>query len=403
MKTIKCVAYLFLCTIVFYMSSCTKMNDYEKYMPTGEIKYTGKVDSTVVHSGNGRVKLTMMMGSDPTRTKIRMYWNNRADSSEMSFQPTAKMDTINMFVNNLAQGSYIFNIYSYDDHGNSSVMSQASGIVYDGSYNSRLSNRVLNLNLSDDGQKVVLNWSVANAGEIGIGIIYTDNAGVVHKTIVPKEESVTQIQDYKPGSILSYKSLYLPDPAAIDTFSINYSIVTLPLFERKLDKALFREMALPTDVGTGFGWLMPRLWNDQISPADPNSFATNGGAGVNRWFTFDLGVTTTLSQYRVWQTQDRIYTDQNALTWEIWGSDNPPADGSFTNWTKLMDCQSIKPSGLPLGNNSQEDIDFAKAGQNFIFPVGLQPVRYIRIKVLSTYRDQSFMTFGEISFWTHDR
>lgn len=404
MKTIKFLAYLLLGVISCYLCSCSKINDVNKFAPNGEIKYTGRVDSTIVYSGKGRIKLTMMLGNDLSRKKIKVYWNNRADSAEMNLQQTSKKDTVSMIINNLAEGQYNFNIYTYDDQGNSSVMSYANGTVYGSEYFATLANRTLKtLELSNDGQNAILNWPLASTGEFGIEIKYTANDGIAHKVIVPNNELTTVLSNYKPGSLLSYKSLFIPVPTAIDTFSLDYLIVTLPLFEIRLDKTLFKEKILPSDIGSGFGWLMPRLWNDQISNADPNSFATSGGSGVNRWFTFDLGVTKTLSRYKVWQTQDRIYTDQNALTWEIWGSDNPAADGSFTNWTKLMNCQSIKPSGLALGSKSAEDIEFAKAGQGFALSTGLPPVRYIRIKVLTNYKDPSFMTFGEISFWTHDK
>ena len=404
MKNLKFLTYLLIGMISCYICSCSKMNDIKKYAPNGEIKYTGRVDSTIVYSGNGRVKLTMMLGNDLTRTKIKVYWNNRADSAEMNLQKTSKKDTVNMIIKDLAEGQYNFNIYTYDDQGNSSVMCYANGTVYGSEYYATLSNRALKtVSISDNGKNAILNWPFANTGEIGIEIKYTANDGIDHKVIIPNNEILTQIPNYKPGSLLSYKSLYFPLPASIDTFSVDYSTVTLPLFEIRLDKTLFQEKVLPTDAATGFGWLMPRLWNDQISPAGSHSFATVSGTSLNKWFTFDMGVTKTLSRYKIWQTQDRIYTNENALTWEIWGSSNPPADGSFTNWTKLMDCKSIKPSGLVLGTTSTVDIDFATAGQEFIFPGGLPAVRYIRIKVLTNYKNQTFMTFGEISFWTHDQ
>jgi len=62
----------------------------------------------------------------------------------------------------------------------------------------------------------------------------------------------------------------------------------------------------------------------------------------------------------------------------------------------------IKPSGSPQGTVTTADTEFAAKGTEYIFPEGLPPVRYIRIKVIRNYVNQTFMTFGEMSFWTKD-
>lgn len=403
MKTIKILTYLLFSIIGFYMISCTKMNDYKKYISTGETKYIGRVDSTIVQSGNGRIKLTMMLASDPSRTKIRVYWNNLADSAEMNLQQTSNKDTINMFINGLAEGMYNFNIYTYDNQGNSSVMSYSSGTVYGSNYLGTLSNRTLKaVELSDDGQNATINWSNSNSGELGTEIIYADISENIHKIKVPKNEVVTELPNYKPGSLLSYRSLYLPDTVAIDTFTVAYSLFTLPLFERLVDKSMFQRMFLPTDASDGYGWVMQNLWDGK--PEEPG-FHTPPGSGLPQWFTFDMGTQTTLSQFKLWQriNDGFLFDYGNPKKWEIWGSNNPDADGGWTNWTKLLDCESIKPSGLPLHQYSNEDLAYAKAGERFSFPSVTPPVRYIRFKTLSTWSGNDFFHILELSFWTHDR
>ncbi|MND70437.1 hypothetical protein D3C80_619420 [compost metagenome] len=88
---------------------------------------------------------------------------------------------------------------------------------------------------------------------------------------------------------------------------------------------------------------------------------------------------------------------------EIWGSNKPAADGSWDNWTKLADCESIKPSKLPGIEKNEADFAFAKAGEDFVLTEGLPKVRYIRIKVLETWGKANFATIGELNVYTKDR
>ncbi len=60
---------------------------------------------------------------------------------------------------------------------------------------------------------------------------------------------------------------------------------------------------------------------------------------------------------------------QTLREFEIWGSNNPNADGSWASWDSIGTFESFKPSGLPLGQVSAEDIQFARVdGEDFDFP-----------------------------------
>ena len=39
-------------------------------------------------------------------------------------------------------------------------------------------------------------------------------------------------------------------------------------------------------------------------------------------------------------------------SWEIWGREDEPANSSWDGWTKLITCNSFKPSGKPVGENT---------------------------------------------------
>jgi hypothetical protein len=64
-----------------------------------------------------------------------------------------------------------------------------------------------------------------------------------------------------------------------------------------------------------------------------------------------------------------------------------------------MDCNSFKPSGLPVGQNSSEDVEYAAKGEEFSFPRGINAVRYMRFEMLESWSGMKCSTIGELSFW----
>ena len=60
-------------------------------------------------------------------------------------------------------------------------------------------------------------------------------------------------------------------------------------------------------------------------------------------------------------------------------------DGSWDSWTKIADCESLKPSGKPLGERGNVDEDILLQAQIFSFSGTPTAFRYIRIRVINTY------------------
>jgi hypothetical protein len=186
-----------------------------------------------------------------------------------------------------------------------------------------------------------------------------------------------------------------------DTLTGEYT----PMYEKLLDKSKFREVDLPGDIGYGWGLSMSYLWNGVFSGYDMWHSADKLD-GMPVWITFDLGVTVQLSRIGLWQRQQDgfLYAQNNLKQFEIWGSVDPPADGSWDNWTKLVEHTVVKPSNLPIGQVSQEDINAAAAGEQMDVPLTEPRVRYIRVKVLKTWTDGGYAAnIAEMSFWGNDQ
>lgn len=173
-----------------------------------------------------------------------------------------------------------------------------------------------------------------------------------------------------------------------------------PLYEEEIPKP-FAAYNLPTDTyvkhccGTG----MDEIW-DEVTGVEMEVFHTKPGQVFPTHFTFDLGVTTVLSRFTLWGRQNVPYDVGNIKAFEVWGTAaQPSADGSWDGWTKLLEAESIKPSGEPVGTVTAEDeATFAK-GEEFTFPLGNPAVRYIRLRTLSTWGGVSYTHIAEVSFW----
>jgi hypothetical protein len=174
-----------------------------------------------------------------------------------------------------------------------------------------------------------------------------------------------------------------------------------PLFELQLNKSLFREVnPYPGDVNDKIysaAYPMNKLWDNNTGTI----YVTANALGMPESFTIDLGVTAKLSRMKYFQRQSTAfyYTSQTPMVFDVYGSNSPAPDGNWNSWTLLTNCVSTKPSGLPLGITTSEDVSAAVAGENFNFPATGQGYRYLRFKVLQTYGNATSITFSELTFW----
>lgn len=258
-------------------------------------------------------------------------------------------------------------------------------------------------------------------------LAYSETFGGIHVTFPNRTKAnlvVTVLVKDSTGDWEDYDKYYtgLPEgdfsvrglPSVPTTFGVfvkdrwdNHSdtlVQTLtPLFEMELDKTKFKEVGLPTDQPSSHGWTMPGLWNNSITG---KGFHTAEGSGFPQWFTFSIGdKKAKLSRMKVWQRQDSwIFTHGNPKHFQVWGSNAPSANGSFDGWTLLMDCWIVKPSGLPPGDNTNDDVIAAAAGEEFEFPADAPAVRYIRFKIIESFvsppnSSAGFFHLMEVTFW----
>ncbi len=412
----KMARYIFLClfmSVLVYMGCQKQDTTYRQFLEDGEIIYVGKVDSIKVFPGKDRLKLQWLLMADPNITKIKILWDNGASSLEIPVSRTTSVDMLETIIPDLDEGIHVFEIYTYDRDGNSSIKVSVDGMVYGDTYIASLLNRSIQKGVFEDG-KVHIIYHPADGDMVGTEVEYV-NEDEETKVIMlpPDKDTLTVPDDFKWGTLMRYRTLYLPDTLSIDTFhTLDYVTVDPGIWyveegDRELDKSLFAPYPLPGDAAPAAfeNNKLSNLWSGVFvgNQAVGAWYRTVDGSGMPHHFNFDLGVVAKLTSLRVWQRgafdqASLVYANANLKKWEIWGSNAPATDGSYTGWELLRSCESFKPSGLPVGQRSAEDIAYAQEGELFDFPESVPAVRYIRVKVLETWGNTTAMFSSEFTF-----
>jgi len=262
--------------------ACRKMDDYkDKYLSEGSITYTGKIDSVKAHPGDGRIMLSGLLIADPKITELHIYWNNKADSFVLPVTRTSGVDTLRPILNKMEEGVKTFTLVTFDKYGNRSVEVTTTGRVYGDVYKSLLLNRTINDGLFD-GDSVSLDWNKldASTGALGCELQYTDKSNNLQKLFVKRTDTRTVLTNYQYGTKFSYRTLFLPDTLAIDTFYSKYQTVEV---KANVTNVYFKNAGpgfANSDGGNG-RWQTPADW---ITTDDVRNGGNNiGGLDAGGW------------------------------------------------------------------------------------------------------------------------
>lgn len=220
----KKLIYLAIITCVVICCACSKENGtYYDFIRNGAAIYTGKADSVKVFGGNGRVMVQWLLTSDQNIRYCKVFWNFGGDSLSVPVVKSEKTDTIRTVIDNLAEGTYNFTVYTYDSAGNHSVPNQAIGNSYGSIFVSTIMNkpfRTAKPNATKDTLTVI--WVGRDAKCLGTEWMFTGKKDAqLHHYFAPQADT-TRIGGIDTDSPASYRSLFVPEPNAIDTFYTDY-------------------------------------------------------------------------------------------------------------------------------------------------------------------------------------
>lgn len=191
--------------------------------------------------------------------------------------------------------------------------------------------------------------------------------------------------------------------------TLTYS--TNPIYEKKLDKKKFTNGYLNGDNNSvSSGRPLSNIWDDDRG----RIWHTNAAAGFTapQYFTIDLGVEADLSRFVLFNRYDYSYAQHNPRYFEVYGTrelENSNHNDEYwkgndwrDKWTLLGDFEVVKPSGLPLGQVTEEDRAAEKAGFEFMFEAGAGKIRYLRFVVKETWARTTALHINEVDIYGND-
>lgn len=193
-----------------------------------------------------------------------------------------------------------------------------------------------------------------------------------------------------------------------DTFKIEAE----PLYEKELDKKKFKDGHLLGDnFSVNSSRPLSNIWDGNLDVIWHT--AADAGYLPPQTFTIDLGIEAKLSRFMLYNRGESFYYGQhNPRYFEVWAT-NDLGDHSITdeywstgpwrdNWVLLGDYEVIKPSGLPLGQVTDEDKAISDAGFEFIFESGVGEMRYLRFVVKETWARTPALHIREVTIFGDD-
>jgi len=245
-------------------------------------------------------------------------------------------------------------------------------------------------------------WDNPKRAEVAVIVLVED----INQEYVPLETFYSSVIDGQ-GTVRGMDTIPSKFGIFVRDYWGNVSAVKYyeytPIFETLFDRTKFRALTLPGELGSVGGWEKEKMF-DGVWAAN-QGHSSPGGTGV--WpqsVTIDLGVTGQISRLRLHQRMaPYTFAEGNLRFFEVWGSPTLDNTGDWDKWIKLMDCESIKPSGLPIGEVSNEDEALASDGEDFINSPSNPKVRYIRIKVLRTWAGGDNFQICEVEFFGDNR
>ncbi len=169
-----------------------------------------------------------------------------------------------------------------------------------------------------------------------------------------------------------------------------------PLFEKSLPKGPMYNAANSLNPTRAYAW---GCLDDNYDWSNFTAITATPTQEFPHFYTVDLGGLFKMSRYRIWQRvgDDTLFQQGMPKKWKLYGKAT-----SQEMWTFIMNCESVKPSGLPLGQYDQGDWDYAAAGEEFIFPVDIPEIRFLQFEFTETWGGYKNTYITELSFWGND-
>ncbi len=337
------IIILSIFSLALVFNACDKMEDlHSEFLADGDKIYAPKPQIIETFGGLNRIAMKYYLINAVNVTKCVIEWDNGENSKTIDITPKVPLDSVELILNDMAEKSYIFKVYTIDKFGNRSIKEQVTGSSYAELYSNSLTNRsITGVEGGGTTDSVVVKWGTAILGNTGVEVMYNNRAGEpMTKTLLPTESKVV-IRDWLSDSEMSYRSFYVPEENAIDTFASRIEKVMLPSFiEFKGEKI----------VNTN--WEIVDFSTEEPGEGAPNGLASaaidgdlstfwhtqwdGGEPGYPHFFTVDLKEIVKISKVEVFrrngdnrgQTRFEIHTSLDGVKYTSQGAFNYDPDAA---------------------------------------------------------------------------
>lgn len=305
------------------------MDIHQDYIETGEIIYSPKTDSVAFIAGKERILFRFWLYNSPNVKSVNLYWNNDLDSLVVPVTPTTGRDSMDVILPNMAEKSYTFHVHTIDKYGHPSLTVTDFGTSYGEFFQNSLANRrIRNVSITDEGG--IISWFSAAENLTSNEIRYTKRDGTTAVVRMPAGENSVVCPEAKTSSSFEYRSLYIPEEEAIDTFAVAWKQ---------------HETSFPAIYEYNkSGWTVTD-WSDQevsdgggvTSLLDGNlnnwwhSQWSDGGRPLPHWVIIDLSSSKRICRIDTWRRPG----SGDAKTVQYFVSNNP--DPEAASWVKVAE------------------------------------------------------------------
>lgn len=239
--------------------------------------------------------------------------------------------------------------------------------------------------------------------EIGILVMQKNIQG----DWVPLSTSIyTSVEEIKQ-SLRGFDSVDQEFAIVVRDHWLNYTdtlVTTIkPLFEQLMPKSAYVGVGLANDTKTiDNAYPVSNLFDGQFLEYWGSYFTDRTVDVGNHLVTWDIGAQTKLSRLRLWQFSEpingqRMYYYLGAMKkFRIWGSNQVTDPNLETGWTLMGEYEIKKPSGLPYGQENNDDLLAARDGADYEIALDKPAVRYLRIECLENWVGGKFMAVSEV-------
>jgi len=356
---------LYILPFLIFFISCDDMNSFhEEYIKDGETIYSVKTDSVISYPGRNRIMIKAGFAAAPHIKQFKIDWNDGTESQTYDIEGMNDTTFYEFLLENLEEQSYIFELYSLDADGNRSIKVDEFASVYGDKYESTLNNRML-LGIEGGGtvDSIIVKWATAADGNTGVEMMYNNGAGEpVTKMVLPEENDVV-IRDWELEGEMSYKSFFIPDEYAIDTFATETATTLLPDYNPPIDDKNWEIVDFSSEEPAEGA---PNGLASAVIDGDVNTFWHSAWAASSpdypHYFVVDMKETVEISAVECFrrqgngggQTKFKIYTSVDGVNFDDQGTfdfDSQIDDGQMYPLESLPEARYLKYEATEGPNN----------------------------------------------------